>query len=107
MGYRSDICVAVNDNVHELLQLVRKVNPHLDELLTDADTNFGTNCNKYYWTNVKWYEGYVDVDSLASILSQVRCEDWAMVKVGEETTDIEITGEAWDYDMYVSRSIEW
>ena len=42
-----------------------------------------------------------------NILSQLPDDDYGLVRIGEETDDIEYLGDPAGYDMYVSRSIEW
>ena len=127
MGYRSDVAYTIRFN-HEDDTVVEhsfytflaeaKSKPEYALALDDKDLEIDeVRCRINFSANdVKWYEGYPDVDSHTRLLELAK--DWVdneanpsigymFMRVGEEPADIEhLNGGAYDWDwMQVSRQI--
>ena len=108
MGYRSQVCIGLDEEAHKVLNVVKRMCPLVNELLSYSDANhFLGECNKYMWDSVKWYEDNPDVHAIMSILKQFQDESWAMLRVGEDYEDIEVVNSPWEYDINLNRSIDW
>ena len=115
MGYRSEVVLAVNKEI-------------MPEFLAHLATNdeakslvFSEHCelNQDYegeghllvsWTNIKWYEGYPDVDVIEKFTCEMdadtdKGEMFRFVRVGEDYDDIEQRG--YGFDIFVNRSIDY
>ena len=115
MGYRSEVVLAVNKEI-------------MPEFLAHLATNdeaknlvFSEYCelNQDYegeghllvsWTNIKWYEGYPDVDVIEKFTCEMdedteNSEMFRFIRVGEEYEDIEVRG--YGFDIFVNRSIDY
>ena len=115
MGYRSEVVLAVNKEI-------------MPEFLAHLATNdeakslvFSEHCelNQDYegeghllvsWRNIKWYEGYPDVDVIEKFTCEMdadtdKGEMFRFVRVGEDYDDIEQRG--YGFDIFVNRSIDY
>jgi len=64
--------------------------------------------DKLYWDSIKWYEDYDDIDFIETFLSDcIPEEDYRLVRVGEESSDVEERGDYWDSEIFVERNISW
>lgn len=118
MGYRSEVCIAIQMDDHEDEESVRNWHLFIAELKADSKCDIamkeltngkkheglGTengidmkNCSLYVrFDDVKWYDSYPDVKSYSHIIGKAShyCEDdkfgmsACFLRVGEETTDI-------------------
>ena len=124
MGYRSQVCIGMTDDA---MRLFRTMMEHLPEghevhsLIKDAETQRhshpwqnahktpNVNCeDKWYWDYVKWYDGYECVDFIETFLSDcIPEEDYRLVRIGEESDDVEERGDYWDAEIHIHRSISW
>lgn len=126
MGYRSQVCVGMTD---EASRLFRTIVAHLPEdhevhdLIKDAETSdYGNSAHwgdkhkspnedcetKMYWDYVKWYDSFECVGFVEAFLTDcIPEEDYRLVRVGEETDDVEERGEYYDADIHIHRSISW
>ncbi len=124
MGYRSQVCIGMTDDASRLFRTMLEHVPESHEihgLLKDAETyrqphpwgdkhkNPNEDCeDKLYWDHVKWYDGYEDIDFIESFLADcIPEEDYRLVRVGEETDDVEERGDYCDSEIFVQRSISW
>jgi hypothetical protein len=111
MGYRSQVCIGMNDNVFEALAAYVELsgNEDLKELFKHADVNEYKDANKMFWDSIKWYEGYPDIDLFNNFLSQLNDNtgEFGMVIVGESDDDVQREGIPCEYDIYVERHISW
>ena len=115
MGYRSDVAIAVGKyKIAEFEKMYEK------ECFFPVIKKY-ENYNVYYWESVKWYLDYSVIKEIMTFLEQL---DWdyenkifpeelwinnhyGFMRVGEETEDIEMLGEPYEYNMYINRSIEF
>jgi hypothetical protein len=110
MGYRSDVYLRVNDSSEKVLGIARKMDKELDKIISEGTLNSFQSTGvptDMCWESIKWYANYPDIAAVMNILSQLPDEDYGLVRIGEETDDIEYLGDPAAYDMYVSRRIEW
>ena len=117
MGYRSDVGWACDPAVAEVIGAVLELNPKennpdLHSLIDDGrDKHRGfERLDRLFFEDVKWYEGYHDVDMFNRLMEHLEAhglEDlYGFVRIGEEMDDNEIRGTAYEYDLYINRSID-
>jgi len=106
MGYRSEVALALCPEADELLQANAKWIPELAELIKDSESDAE---ERYFWSSIKWYESFPEIDAINRFLAFLECHDWqfGFIRLGEEENDIERMGQPSEYDMFVSRAIEW
>ena len=107
MGYRSDVFLRVTDDTKKVFEAARKICKHFDGLLTDSEFECGKDSNNFIWNHTKWYDNYPEIESFNNVISQISEEEYGMIRLGEETNDIEYYGSPCDFGMYVSRTVEW
>tara|TARA_A100001015_G_scaffold18364_1_gene21296 strand:+ start:54 stop:452 length:399 start_codon:yes stop_codon:yes gene_type:complete len=117
VGYRSDVGWACDPAVAEVIGAVLELNPKennpdLHSLIDDGrDKHRGfERLDRLFFEDVKWYEGYHDVDMFNRLMEHLEAhglEDlYGFVRIGEEMDDNEIRGTAYEYDLYINRSID-
>ena len=106
MGYRSQVALGLCSEADELLQANAKLIPELAELIKDSESDAE---ERYFWSSIKWYEGFPEIDAMNRFLAFLECHDYqfGFIRLGEEEADIERMGNPPEYDMFISRSIEW
>jgi hypothetical protein len=118
MGYRSDVMALVYpasgaENLLNYDKLKLLMNTTFKELFDSWSEHFVWDDKhrvlKFSCEDVKWYDGYPDVQQFGEFLEQIRKLDYEyeIMRVGEDDTDIEYdsTGDAEGY-ISVSRTIE-
>ena len=104
MGYRSDITIALTQEVL-LTQLVLP-NEGYTYLIEYTDDKFDKGNYVIYQINsIKWYESYPEIVSIVKFLDQLNDEDYGFIRLGEENDDIEYKGSPYDFDMYVNKEV--
>jgi hypothetical protein len=119
MGYRSDVAISFytrneREKNFPLLKLWFDENyPKLDF----GEVEVGSDYINVWYTDVKWYDGYHDVDAVGRAVDKFRetfntDEDNAFayetIRVGEETSDIESDASPYhDYRLGVNRTIRF
>lgn len=113
MGYRSEVAIALTDDATRLLKAIEE-HEVFGGLLTDAEGTYpkhldpeADNHCKLYWSYIKWYEGYNDIDTLNNFMNGIPDEDYLFVRSGEELEDNEYNGEYYDGEIYISKSLQW
>lgn len=116
MGYRSDVAISIyKKDFDELCRQISEkgVNSNLWSLLTYADIDIdGDEDNPesivtMIWSDVKWYDGFDDVDF---IMHFIRSEDrkYAYKRIGEDCDDCEqeSNDDNWELSqvVYIDRS---
>lgn len=56
---------------------------------------------------MKWYTDIDNVKLVEKWLDTLEYEDYGFIRLGEDQDDNEIHGDVYNYDMYISRSIEF
>lgn len=105
MGYRSDVYLRVSNSSVPVLNIARKMDKNLDEMISRGTT--GLCRTDMYWECTKWYESYPEVAAVINILSQLPAEDFGFIRVGESADDVEEDGDPAGHEMYVCRRVEW
>ena len=106
MGYRSRVAISLSDAAVETIKSAIKLDKNLRELVNDSEEPT-LDHGRIYFSDIKWYEGYPEIDAMENFLSQLDEEDYGFIRIGEDYEDVEEKGEPYTYEMYVSREIEW
>lgn len=106
MGYRSEICIAISNDI----VIPENVNEALISVFTEPYIT--TKTTKYYYHDgIKWYsdmEGYEDITTIEDFISDnIDTEKVALLRIGEEYDDIQEYGAFWDFGIYLNRTITY
>tara|TARA_B100000519_G_C14217882_1_gene425965 strand:+ start:697 stop:1050 length:354 start_codon:yes stop_codon:yes gene_type:complete len=115
MGYRSEVAIALTSDAARKLLVLQDFCPELKQLINDADDtlhfdkesiNQGYDI-KLYWNHIKWYDSYTEIQQMEAFLYNILSDDceYLLLRVGEDTEDMETQGHYWESDMYIQRSI--
>ena len=124
MGYRSNVVLAITKHLTPFLTLATSQNAQAQTLVfRDADKFVGDYEGEkswlFVWDSIKWYESYEDIQTLELFIqkatsdeysfevdgqTQNSCEHIRFVRVGEESGDIEMSGEGF-WDIYPTTHI--
>jgi hypothetical protein len=137
MGYRSDVAIQIyggsnrEEALTKITELKRFIKESFDELSDPSKGDINSlissseqDTGKDFWitvdgvdelfffaSDVKWYEGFVDVDYFEAIVEKARDIDLNVeyIRIGEETDDIimDFSGDDCEYRMSVNRSIDY
>ena len=126
MGYRSEVVLAISKHLTPFLTLAVTQNKSAESLVfRDAD-HFDRNYQDdkswlIRWDSIKWYESYEDIQALELFIqkassdeyefevdgeAQSSCEHIRFVRVGEETGDVEMSGDGF-WDIYPTTHINY
>lgn len=117
MGYRSDVTAVIYGNEcsaekYETLKVLMATTfaNVLKEWESEVEWNNKNKVLIFRIEDVKWYEGYPDVQEFMSMLHTLSGElefNYEMVRLGEEAEDVvpERGGEDVDYILQVERSV--
>ena len=99
MGYRSEVAIAIeNEAFKELLEKAKAENKSDLELIQSASIYRTDKFTTLYFTWMKWYEGYEDVEFVESFIREI---PHVFKRIGEDYDDIEsLEGDVTDHDMY-------
>tara|TARA_Y100001937_G_scaffold67254_1_gene92004 strand:+ start:16076 stop:16402 length:327 start_codon:yes stop_codon:yes gene_type:complete len=106
MGYRSDVAVRFTPEAAKVVKIFAEMDNNIQELIEFADTA-DYDAGSFRWQHVKWYEDYPDITAFMDMLYQLHDEDYGMIRLGESEDDIERYGCPCDFEIWVTRSIEW
>jgi hypothetical protein len=116
MGYRSDVIIVITKYARTLAliennfpSLLAKTTPISED---DADVI------AWSFENVKWYEGYIEVDEVMTYLDTLFHNDglpklhgmadhYGFMRIGEDDTDIAYKGEPYIYGITLNRSVRY
>ena len=124
MGYRSQVVLAISKHLTPFLTLATSQNAEAQALVfkhTDHfDRNYeGENSWLMTWDGIKWYESYEDIQTLEKFIQEATSDEYSFevdgkkqsssehikfVRVGEESGDIEMSGDGF-WDIYTNTSI--
>jgi len=124
MGYRSNVVLAITKHLTPFLTLATSQSAQAQTLVfRDADKfdrdYEGEKSWLFVWDSIKWYESYEDIQTLELFIqkatsdeysfevdgqTQNSCEHIRFVRVGEESGDIEMSGEGF-WDIYPTTHI--
>jgi len=126
MGYRSQVVLAISKHLTPFFTLATAQNAAAQTLVfNDADTfdrDYGGDKSwLLVWDGIKWYESYEDIQALEKFIQEATCDEYEFevdgeaqassehirfVRVGEESDDIEVSGDGF-WDIYPSTSINY
>ncbi len=115
MGYRSEVGLACDPIVKEIIETVSEWNSDLRQLMDDADDlTHDKEYGRWRWDWVKWYDSYPEITIMERImlfaentsLRGLSYDSYGFVRVGEDYEDIEQRGAPAEFDLYVNRSVE-
>ena len=126
MGYRSNVVLAISKHLTPFLTLATAQNAEAQALVfKHADTfNRDYGGDKSWllvWDSIKWYESYEDIQALEKFIqeatsdeysfevdgqTQNSCEHIRFVRVGEESGDVEMSGDGF-WDIYPTTHINY
>ena len=107
MGYRSDICIAIDSEV-KAWSLIANNWP---SLLNEADKTENNPDSTYFWMEGwKWYESYSEVKDVMKFLTAIDEQfdtkvAYAFIRLGEDPDDIETHGGLATFGLEVHRAI--
>jgi len=114
VGYRSEVAFACDPIIKDVVETVAEWDKELKELIDYADDLSSDESGRWMFSDVKWYEGYPDVQIIENIM--VMCDNadatglaydsYGFIRLGEEHDDVEMKGDTCAFDLYVNRSIE-
>ena len=124
MGYRSEVVLAISKHLTPFLTLATSQNAEAQALVFKYNDNFdrdygGDKSWLIAWDGIKWYESYEDIQTICKFIddaisdeysfevdgqTQNSCEHIKFVRVGEESGDIEMSGEGF-WDIYPNTNI--
>lgn len=120
VGYRSEVAFKCTPEANEVIIAAAELDEGLKKMLKECDnkelwggeepTFEPGSGGCYYWSGVKWYEGYADVDAFERIMSMLEnmCleAEFGFIRLGEDYDDQDMRGDPGQFDMYINRSIE-
>jgi len=126
MGYRSNVVLAISKHLTPFLTLATAQNAEAQALVfKHADTfnrDYGGDKSwLFVWDSIKWYESYEDIQALEKFIqeatsdeysfevdgqTQNSCEHIRFVRVGEESGDVEMSGDGF-WDIYPTTHINY
>ena len=130
MGYRSEVILAVHKSLMGVfLAKISQTSTTKEFVFSRAEVieNYKGEGNFLFrWQDVKWYEGYEDIDTIHGFMHDVDeemglCvtesadfpdgrtrygdELYKFIRIGEDIGDCEERGHAFESDIYMTRSI--
>lgn len=110
MGYRSEVCIALDQAASAAFRAAAKLDKPLQQMINDCDggrLTDGPHGSRLFWSHVKWYDNYPEIQSIDYLLSILPDSSYGMIRIGEDTEDIEEKGWPCEFDIYVTRGISW
>ena len=124
MGYRSHVVLAISKHLTPFLTLATSQNAAAQALVFNDADHFdrdygGDKSWLIRWDSIKWYESYEDIQTLEKFIQEATSDEYEFevdgkkqssaehikfVRVGEEATDIETSGDGF-WDIYTNTHI--
>jgi hypothetical protein len=114
MGYRSDVGFACDPIIKDVIEAVTEWDKEFKEMIGYAEDLSGDDHGRWRFEDIKWYEGYEDVQIIENIMvmcdnvdiSGLAYDSYGFIRLGEEMEDVEMKGDTSAFDLYVNRSID-
>jgi len=126
MGYRSHVVLAISKHLTPFFMMKLSQNKEAEELVfkhaDEFDRNYeGDKSWLIRFDSIKWYESYEDIITLENFIQEACSDEYEFevdgkkqssaehirfVRVGEEATDIECSGDGF-WDIYAHTSISY
>ncbi len=108
MGYRSEVALELKKEKNDLFQALYAAKfPKDTDFLYEFVEREDEDGTLYRWSGVKWYKGYQEVSFIETFKDSLESEDFAFVRIGEESDDNEYRGEGDLFELCINRSIGW
>ena len=108
MGYRSEVVVKFSDNAVKVVKKFYELDKQIKGLIDDSeDSHRWELIQAIHWDWIKWYDDDEGIIAFTDMLSQLGDKGYGMIRIGDETEDIEYYGNTCDFNMYVERNIQW
>jgi len=124
MGYRSEVVLAISKHLTPFLTLACSQSAAAQTLVFKDADHFDRNYEDekswlIRWDSIKWYESYEDIQTLERFIQEATSDEYEFevdgkkqsssehikfVRVGEESGDIETSGDGF-WDIYTTTSI--
>jgi hypothetical protein len=124
MGYRSQVVLAISKHLTPFLTLAASQNAEAQSLVFKCADTFdrdygGDKSWLMVWEGIKWYDSYEDIQAIEKFVQEACADEYQFevegeiqassehirfVRVGEETTDIEMMGDGF-WDIYANTII--
>ena len=118
MGYRSEVVLAVNKEIMPEFLAYLATNDDAKRLVfSEADhldqDYQGEGHLLVSWSDIKWYEGYPDIDTFENFMNECgemvdnkdKEDMFKFIRIGEDYADIEERG--YGFDIHVNRAIDY
>ncbi len=126
MGYRSEVVLAISKHLTPFLTLACSQNAAAQTLVFKDADYFERNYENekswlIRWDHIKWYDSYEEIQALERFICEASSDEYEFevdgkkqsssdhikfVRVGEETGDIEMSGDGF-WDIYPTTSISY
>ncbi len=108
MGYRSEVVVKFSDNAVKVVKKFYELDKQIKQLIDDSENSIGwEQIQALNWDWIKWYDDDEAIMAFMAMLDQLGDENYGMIRLGEESNDVEYYGNTCDFEMYVERNIQW
>ena len=106
MGYRSMLYAKIDNKLTNEFNTILSERDMLRYFYPlDSDEQDSETHTTYIGEDLKWYDGYPDVDAVNNFITS-NSETCGMIAVGEDGASEEF-GEPWNLDMYTVTTMEW
>ncbi len=126
MGYRSEVVLAISKHLTPFLTLAVTQNKAAETLVFSHADHFdrdygGDKSWLLRWDSIKWYDSYEDIQTLEKFIQEASADEYEFeidgeaqsssehirfVRVGEESDDIEVSGDGF-WDIYPQTTITY
>lgn len=109
MGYRSNIVIALKQEVITRNLLTNEIPKQVLENFNRKDENADNSSPVYYYylTGFKWYTEYSVVLAAEDWLNSMDYEEFGAMRLGEDFGDVEYWGNPGEFNIYLSQHIEF
>lgn len=109
MGYRSDIVIALKQEVITRNLLTNEIPKIVLESFNRKDENVDNSLTVYYYylEGFKWYTEYPEVLAVEDWLNSMNYEEFGAVRLGEDFEDVEYWGNPGEFNIYPRQHIEF
>ena len=108
MGYRSDVALELTKEKNDLFRALYAAKfPEDLSWLYDNIQQESEDGTLYCWDSVKWYDSFPEVGFIESFIDSLDYEDYAFIRIGEESDDNEHRGDGDLFGLCINRRIGW
>ena len=108
MGYRSDVALELTKEKNDLFRALYAVKfPEDIAFLYDYVESENEDGTLYHWSDLKWYDSYAEVSFIETFINSLDYEDYAFIRIGEESDDNDHRGDSDIFRLCINRSIGW